>query len=96
MEIARVIIQQKPILILDEGTNQLDAKKEQTVLNLLQEVKQHAIIIFITHRMTTTKKCDQILVLENGQITASGTPTQLLAKNQNNLFKSFWDTQVSS
>lgn len=95
LEIARVIIQQKPILILDEGTNQLDAEKEQTVLNLLQEVKKQAIIIFITHRMTTTKKCDQILVLENGQITATGTPTQLLAKNQNNLFKSFWDTQIN-
>lgn len=95
LEIARVIIQQKPILILDEGTNQLDAEKEQLVLNLLQEIKKQAIIIFITHRMTTTKKCDQILVLQNGKIAATGTPDELLAKNQSNLFKSFWETQVN-
>lgn len=96
LEIARVIIQKKQILILDEGTNQLDAKKEQLVLDLLQEVKKQAIIIFITHRMTTTRKCDQVLVLESGKITATGTPTKLLAKNESNLFKNFWDTQINS
>lgn len=94
LEIARVILQQKPILILDEGTNQLDAEKEQLVLDLLQQAKKQAIVIFITHRMTTTKKCDQILVLENGQITATGTPEQLLEAKQKNLFKTFWETQV--
>ena len=94
LELARVVLQKKPLIILDEATNQLDAGKEEIVLNLLQELKQEAIIIFITHRMTTTKKCDQVIVLENGVITATGSPNQLLEAKEENLFQSFWRKQI--
>ena len=94
LELARVVLQKKPLIILDEATNQLDAGKEEIVLNLLQELKQEAIIIFITHRMTTTKKCDQVIVLENGVITAIGSPNQLLEAKEENLFQSFWRKQI--
>ena len=94
LEIARVYLQKKPILILDEGTNQVDAMKENHILNTLQEIKKHAIIIFITHRMTTCSKCDHILVLDHGQIVATGNHKSLLDDKNGNLYQTFWNVQV--
>ncbi|MEI6729611.1 MAG: ABC transporter ATP-binding protein [bacterium] len=94
LEIARVLIQKKPIVILDEGTNQLDAEKEAKIMALLQEIKQHSIVIFITHRMTTCRNADQILVLENGKLTSQGSPQELLKAKKENLFQKFWKLQV--
>jgi ABC-type multidrug transport system fused ATPase/permease subunit len=94
LEIARVYLQKKPIIILDEGTNQLDALKENKIIETLQYIKQNSIVIFITHRITTSNKCDEILVLQDGEITATGKPKELLSDNQNNLYKTFWQLQV--
>ncbi len=95
LEIARIALQKKPIIILDEATNQLDANKEELVVNLLQKLKQNSIIIFITHRMTTTNKCDEIIILENGVVSEVSTPALLLKSKQANLFKTFWNKQIS-
>jgi ATP-binding cassette subfamily B protein len=96
LEIARVYLQKKPIIIMDEGTNQLDAIREARILEILQEIKKDSIIIFITHRMTTCLKCDEVIVLENGQIQITGKPKLLLGKDQDNLFKTFWETQLDT
>jgi ABC-type multidrug transport system fused ATPase/permease subunit len=96
LEIARLYLQQKPIMILDEGTNQLDAVKEQKILNILHEIKQNSIVLFITHRMTTTQKCDEILILDQGKIVASGKPQELLKAKTPNLFQEFWNIQVEN
>jgi ABC-type multidrug transport system fused ATPase/permease subunit len=93
LELARVYLQRKPIVILDEGTNQLDALKEAKVIELLQEIKRNSVVIFITHRMTTSAKCDQILVLDEGQIKAAGTHRQLISGGKN-LYQKFWQIQV--
>lgn len=94
LEIARIYLQKKPIVILDEGTNQLDALKENQILNLLHEIKQNSIVIFITHRMTTCSRCDQILVLDEGQLIEQGTHTKLLNESKPNLYQKFWKMQV--
>lgn len=96
LEIARLYLQQKPIMILDEGTNQLDAVKEQKILNILHQIKQNSIVLFITHRMTTTQKCDEILILDQGKIVASGKPQELLKAKTPNLFQEFWNIQVEN
>lgn len=62
--IARVILQDRPILILDEATGQLDAENEFDVMRLLLEKKHNKIIFFITHRMTTLRHADKIACLE--------------------------------
>ena len=94
LEVARVLIQKKPIIILDEGTNQMDAEKEHHVLNVLQEYKKDAIILFISHRMTTIKQCDQVIMLEKGKVSGIDSPQNLLATKKKNLFKHFWELQV--
>ncbi len=94
LEIARIYLQQKPVIILDEGTNQLDVEKEENILNILKEIKKNAIVIFITHRITTAAKCDFIVTLENGRITNFDKPKNLIVSNKDNLFKTFWQKQV--
>lgn len=94
LEIARVHLQKKPIVILDEGTNQLDATKENGILSALQKLKKDCIVIFITHRMTTSSHCDEILVLENGKIAVQGKPRELLESKESNLYQQFWKLQV--
>jgi len=93
LEIARIYLQQKPLVILDEGTNQLDAEKEAGILKILNKIKQKSIVIVISHRMTTAAKCDYIYVLDKGVIESKGNHKELI-KNPNSLYKKFWDLQV--
>lgn len=95
LEVARILIAPKPIVILDEGTNQLDAIKEDNIIKLIKENTKNSIVIFITHRMTTCYKCDEVVVIEQGTIEAVGKPEELLESNKDNLFKKFWNVQVS-
>ena len=94
LEIARILISKKPIIILDEGTNQLDAIKESEIMELIQGLAKDSIVLFITHRMTTCLKCDQVLVLDEGQIKAIGKPRELINSKTPNLFQKFWNTQI--
>ena len=94
LELTRVLIDPKPIIVLDEGTNQLDAIKESRVLNLIKEKTKNSIVIFITHRMTTCLKCDSVVVIDKGQIQVKGDPKQLLKAKKENLFQEFWNVQV--
>ncbi len=88
----RVYLQDKPIMILDEGTNQLDATNEIKIMNLLLKNKQNKIIIMISHRMTTLNKADYLFCLEGWKITDQGAPWELRKKDT--LFKRFWNEQV--
>ena len=94
LEIARILISKKSIIILDEGTNQLDAIKESKIMGLIRELAKDSIVLFITHRMTTCLKCDQVLVLDDGEIKAIGNPQALIEATNPNLFQTFWNTQI--
>jgi ABC-type multidrug transport system fused ATPase/permease subunit len=94
LELARIILSPRPLIILDEGTNQLDAMKEANVVQIIKELSKDSIIIFITHRMTTARMCDEVIILEEGIIKETGKPNELLAAKEDNLFKKFWSIQV--
>ncbi|MBN2724082.1 MAG: ABC transporter ATP-binding protein [Deltaproteobacteria bacterium] len=90
--IARAILQKRPILILDEGTNQLDSEHEAKIINLLRKEKENRITILITHQMSTAKKSDLIYVMENGEIKQKGNHESLV--NNEGLYKKFWNIQI--
>ncbi|MBI3220346.1 MAG: ATP-binding cassette domain-containing protein [Bacteroidetes bacterium] len=72
--LARVLFKQPQILLLDEPTLSLDDLTEQFVMNLLDKEKQSRIVIIATTKASLAQKCDQVLVLDKGIITTSGSP----------------------
>jgi ATP-binding cassette, subfamily B, bacterial MsbA len=78
--IARAILKNSPILILDEATSELDTESEIFVQRALSNLMAGRTTFVIAHRLGTIRKADKILVLENGQISESGTHADLLAK----------------
>lgn len=92
--IARAILKDAPILILDEATSSLDSKTEKMIqdsLNLLIEDKSKTVIA-IAHRLSTLKHMDRIIVLDKGKIAEEGTHDELL-KNKKSLYKKLWELQ---
>ena len=77
---------------MDEWTNQLDAENEILVMEELLKNKSDKIIIFITHRMTSIRKSDEIFCLENWKITHKWTHRELL--KWKNIYNNFWKKQV--
>jgi len=78
--IARAILKDSPILILDEATSELDSEAELYVQKALSNLMVGRTTLVIAHRLGTIRKADKILVLEDGQIRESGTHAELLAK----------------
>jgi ATP-binding cassette, subfamily B, bacterial MsbA len=78
--IARAILKDSPILILDEATSELDSESEMYVQKALSNLIVGRTTFVIAHRLGTVRKADRILVLEDGQIRESGTHAELLAR----------------
>jgi subfamily B ATP-binding cassette protein MsbA len=78
--IARAILKDSPILILDEATSELDSESEMFVQKALANLMVGRTTFVIAHRLPTIRRADKILVLEDGQIRESGTHTELIAR----------------
>ncbi|MEN8263320.1 MAG: ABC transporter ATP-binding protein [Nitrospirota bacterium] len=79
--IARAILKNPPILILDEATSSLDTVSEALVQKALEKLMKGRTTIVIAHRLSTIKNADRIIILDKGKIADSGTHEQLLSKN---------------
>jgi subfamily B ATP-binding cassette protein MsbA len=80
ISIARAILKNAPILILDEATSALDSESESLVQVALQNLMTGRTVFVIAHRLSTVRRADRILVLENGMITDEGTHERLMAR----------------
>lgn len=79
LAIARALLKNAPILILDEATSHLDTESEMLVQRALANLMEHRTVIVIAHRLSTIRRADKIVVLEKGRIRETGTHSELVA-----------------
>lgn len=91
ISLARAILKDPPILILDEATSAVDNETEMAIQRSLQKITQNRTTIIIAHRLSTIRNADKIFVLENGQLVEEGTHENLLM--QKRVYHQLWMVQ---
>tara|TARA_Y100001970_G_scaffold147283_1_gene180807 strand:+ start:4330 stop:6072 length:1743 start_codon:yes stop_codon:yes gene_type:complete len=92
LSIARAIIKNAPIILLDEATSSLDADSEEKVQNAIFNLTKNKTTLVIAHRLSTIKKADNIIVMKDGNIVGSGKHDELLIKSKD--YESLYSKQV--
>lgn len=93
LAIARAIIRNPKILILDEATSSLDVKSEKAIQEALENLIKNKTTFIIAHRLSTVRKADKILVLEGGKIVEQGSHEELMKKR--NAYYNFYNLQFT-
>jgi ABC-type multidrug transport system fused ATPase/permease subunit len=95
ISIARAVLKDAPILILDEPTASLDVHTEHAVMQRIAQWGRDRVIFLVTHRIATIRQADQILFVENGSVVEQGTPDALMAI-ENGRYRHFVDTELAA
>ena len=94
LSIARAILKDSSIILLDEATSSLDSESEAVIQNAIENLTKNKTTIIIAHRLSTVMKCDKILVFENGKIVEEGKHEFLV--NNSNIYKKLYEKQIIS
>ncbi|MFH0896850.1 MAG: ABC transporter ATP-binding protein [Candidatus Bathyarchaeota archaeon] len=92
--IARALLKNPNILILDDSTSSVDTQTEHEIQQALDELLENRTTFIITQRLSSLKKADYIVVLDNGEVSEEGTQDQLIARN--GIFRKLYETQIGS
>jgi len=92
LSIARAILKNAPIILLDEATSSLDAESEEKVQNAIFNLTKNKTTLVIAHRLSTIKKADNIIVMKNGSVVGSGKHDDLLKKSKD--YANLYNKQV--
>ena len=80
LSIARALIKDAPILILDDSLSAVDGTTESNIIKNLKQMRKNKTNIIIAHRLTAVEECDEIIVLDSGKISERGTHQELMNK----------------
>ena len=94
LSIARAILKNSPIILLDEATSSLDADTEFKIQNAIMNLVKNRTTIIIAHRLSTIFKADTIFVIENGKVAAQGQHKDLLEKSK--IYQNFYNKQLNN
>ena len=91
ISIARALIKDAPIVLLDEVTANVDVENEVKIQTAMRELLKNKTVIMIAHKLSTVQNSDQILVIKDGRISQRGTHKELV--REEGLYKKLWDMQ---
>ena len=91
ISIARAIMKDSPIIVLDEATANVDPENEADLMNAINALTREKTIIMIAHRLKTVRGADQILVIDNGKIAERGTHEDLM--QEDGIYRSFVESR---
>ena len=91
--IARALYKNGSILILDEPTAALDPIAEQEIFDTFGEISAGKTALLISHRLSGTKQCDRVFVMDDGKITEAGTHTELM-QAEHGIYRQMYETQA--
>ena len=91
ISIARALIKDAPIVLLDEVTANVDVENEVKIQAAMRELLKNKTVIMIAHKLSTVQNADQILVIKDGRISQRGTHKELV--REEGLYKKLWDMQ---
>lgn len=91
LSVARAVLANKKILVLDEATSSLDSETEFLIQKALDSLMKGRTTIIIAHRLSTIMRADRIVVIEKGKIAQTGTHDELIAKD--GIYKKLWNMQ---
>ena len=94
LAIARAIIKDAPLLILDEATSAVDNETEAALQRSIQKISNDRTTLIVAHRLSTIRNADEIIVLDNGKIVEKGTHDSLL--NHDGVYAKLWSVQTGS
>ena len=94
LSIARAILKDSPIILLDEATSSLDSESEAVIQKAIENLTKNKTTIIIAHRLSTIMNCDKILVFDSGQIVAEGSHEFLV--NNSLIYKNLYEKQIIS
>jgi ATP-binding cassette subfamily B multidrug efflux pump len=94
VSIARAIVRDPKILILDDALSAVDTKTENTILNSMKKIMKGRTTVIISHRVSSAKLADKIILLHDGQIVEEGTHDSLIEKN--GFYKELYDKQLQT
>ncbi len=94
LSIARALLKDAPVIVLDEATSFIDPENESLIQEAINQLARHKTLIVIAHRLSTIIAADEIMVIDNGQVAARGTHQELLAHSE--LYKNMWEAHMSA
>lgn len=94
ISIARALLKDAPIVVLDEATASIDPENEQLIQQALTELTREKTVVVIAHRLATIEHADQILVVEDGTVAQRGTHEELLA--QEGVYRRFVEARAEA
>jgi ATP-binding cassette, subfamily B, bacterial IrtB/YbtQ len=94
ISIARAMLKDAPIILLDEATAALDPENEIYIQQAIQELVKEKTVVVIAHKLQTIRNADKIIVLENGHVSETGTHSELL--EHKGVYSQYWETQQTT
>jgi ATP-binding cassette subfamily B protein len=94
ISIARALLKDAPIVLLDEATANVDVENEEKIQKALEELLKDRTVIMIAHKLSTIRNVNQILVIEDGEIRQKGIHDELV--KEDGLYKRLWDIQYET